>query len=220
METLWTMLLGLFTSFLGFLQPSIRDCSCPENQFTSTESIYQYDFSNGKSIVACGYLIEDIADSTLSEFVLAECGNDQIIGFWDAMTTCEITFSHDTLTLKELYQLPLSKNFKDQEVVWTIEKLYYNENDVLQRSKHINQNLMLFSDSQIKQTLTDYKNSLKELDAEEMRLLDRLFVAALSGDEQSKAFFLAFREAHPELDGAFLHQYRILQDMLQAWEAR
>lgn len=107
------------------------NCDCPKTQFAGTKADTSFNFSNGKIIVLCGYENPDSKPKTYSEFILAVCGQDTIIDFWDAMMTCRFKVKNDTLLVEHLQYLPTGKDFKYQETVWTIEKIYFNGEKLL-----------------------------------------------------------------------------------------
>ncbi|MCL7987130.1 hypothetical protein M8998_04145 [Sphingobacterium sp. lm-10] len=194
-----------------------EDCHCPENKYAPSKANQVFTFSNGQKIVACGFVLNHGAFLELSEFVLAECDSDHIIDFWDAMRSCRLSFSRDTLLIEDLYTLPLGDNLQETVITWAREYISY-DHGVLKRDKAINRNLKLYDQSTIQAVLKAYESTDNILNDAKMGLLDRLFVAAISNSEEAKVAFMQFRGRFPELDGAYLHQYRILQEMLTAWD--
>ncbi|PVH25193.1 hypothetical protein [Sphingobacterium corticibacter] len=193
------------------------DCKCPENIYTSSAPNQVFTYSNGKKIVACGYVMDEQQPDVLSEFVLAECETDTVIDFWGAMTISRLAFKQDTLFVQELYELPIGDDFKSREIVWTIEKFSYNGSQLM-REKRVNHDLILYDDNTIKKVLERYKAADDVLNDDKMLLADQLFTAALSGHTKAKSAFLGFHQRFPALSGAYLQQYRILTEMLTAWE--
>src|SRR5687768_780175 len=75
-------------------------CECPVNIFSGTTTDTVFRLNNGKLIALCGYRNEETNPVNWSEFALAECGADSIIGFWGAPNTAEVKVKGDTLLVE------------------------------------------------------------------------------------------------------------------------
>lgn len=215
-----TFFLALFFIILSttlYTQTHNIECRCPVNQFTDVNAEAVFRFSNDRAIAVCGYKDTGDAHPTYTEFVLAVCGEDKIIDFWDAMTICRLTPHNDTLFVQELYLLPTADNFELEETVWTIEKIYFLDNQVT-RQKSVNPAIGKYSEAEIQKVLETYKNAGSGFDESKMKIANQLFVAALSGSNEARKSFTRFRDRFDVPDGAYSQEYRILKDMLAQWE--
>ena len=109
------MILGGGTTIYG--QTKNISCNCPKTEYAGTKADTAFHFSNGKTIVLCGYKNPDSSPATFSEFVLAICGQDSIIDFWGATLTCRLKINNDTLLVQQIEILPTGKKFKFQPTV-------------------------------------------------------------------------------------------------------
>jgi hypothetical protein len=126
-----TIILTFLTLTSIFGQTKKTSCDCPKTEYAGTKADTTFYLSNGKSFVLCGYKNPESKPTTFSEFILSVCGQDTIIDFWDAVLTCRLKVSKDTLFVDELQNLPTGKNFEDQETVWTTEKYILAEKKLL-----------------------------------------------------------------------------------------
>jgi hypothetical protein len=84
---------GLTINSLG--QTLDKECNCPRNEFAGTKTEVIFSLTTGK-IGLCGYVENKDNEKLFSEFVLAVCGQDKIIAFWDAVTVYRIKTNKDT----------------------------------------------------------------------------------------------------------------------------
>lgn len=217
-----TFLLALFSIILSttlYAQANNTECGCPVNQFTDVNAEAVFSFSNDRAIAVCGYKNTDDTHPTYSEFVLAVCGENKVIDFWDATTVCRLTSHNDTLFVQELYPLPIADNFEFEETVWTTEKIYFTDNKV-NRKKSVNSGIRKYSAAEIQEVLETYRNAGSGFDESKMKIANQLFVAALSGSKQAWRSFTEFKDRFDVPDGAYSQEYRVLKEMLAQWEAQ
>jgi len=214
-----TLLLSfLYVSYL-FGQKSQSTCSCPQTNLTDSIVKESYHFSNGKTIVLCGFQNTDDKQISYSEFVLSVCTSDTIIDFWGAIITCRLSMLNDTLIIEDLHLLPTGKKFKFEETVWTIEKVFF-QGENLVRKREVNQQIQHFSKQEIETVLKQYKSVQSELIDQKMKYAYQLFMAAISGNQTARNYFIDFPNMCDVLDGAYKEEYNELKSMLQLWDER
>ena len=98
-----------------------------------------------------------------------------------------------------------------------MEEFTYNGSQLM-REKRVSRDLILYDDNTIKKVVERYKAADDVLNDDKMDLADQLFTASLSGHTEAKSAFLGFHQRFPALSGAYAQQYRILTEMLTAWE--
>lgn len=210
-------LLCISLSVTLYAQAKNTECGCPVSKFTGTKAETVYHFSNDRAIAVCGYKNADDVLPTFTEFVLAVCGEDKIIDFWNATTVCRLTSQNDTLFVQELYPFPLANNFEFEETVWTIEKIYFTGNKV-NRKKSVNRGIRKYDEAEIQKVLEIYRNTGSDFDESKMKIANQLFVAALSGNKEARRSFMQFKDRFNVPSGAYSQEYRVLKDMLAQWE--
>ena len=199
-------------------QSQKTSCNCPANEMTHAEPDTSFKFSNGKTIVLCGYIDTETKPITFSEFVLAVCGQDTVIDFWGALFTGEIKFKKDTLSISELLYLPVGKNFAYKQTVWTIEKIYFTKQKLV-RSLQVNRQILKYSKEKISSILKEYETANSEIDENKIELANKLFIATISGSKLARKYFEEF-ELKFSLDGDFGEQYMELTAMLRLWDKK
>lgn len=205
----------LLNSIFSFAQN--ESCKCAKNN-TSNQSKPDtvFCFSNQKKISLFGYIDRSKRPYIFSESALAECGKDSILDSWDATINCEINMRNDTLIINELKKLPVGKDLTFIETIWTTENIYY-KGEYINIKATKNSKIPKYSKSQITKVLNDYKRSSGEIDDQKMDLVNRLFVAAISGNATARAYFHEFSKKY-SLDGAFAEDYKDLEAMLEFWD--
>jgi len=212
-----SIILTVLTFSSAFGQTWKVSCNCPKTQFAGTKADTAFHFSNGKTIVLCGYKNPDSKPPTFSEFVLAVCGQDTIIHFWGAVLTCNLKMKKDSLFVEELKNLPTGKNFKFQATVWTTEKIYFRGQKTI-RNLIINRQITKYSKSEIKAVLKEYETGKQGLGANKMDIANKLFIATISGDKTARQYFKGFKTKYGTLDGAFHEEYDELTKMIELWD--
>lgn len=214
-----TLLLTFLALTSVFGQAKKAVCDCPKTQFAGTKADTAFHFSNGKTIVLCGYKDLESKPATFSEFVLSVCGQDTIIDFWGAALNCRLKISNDILLVDELQNLPTGKNFASQETIWTTEKIYFSGQKTV-RKLLVNRQIRKYSPAEIQAVLKAYETAKLGLDDRKMEIANRLFVAALSGDKKARQYFKEFKSKFGTLDGAFSEEYSDLKAMLDLWDRK
>ena len=184
-----------------------------------TEADTAFKFSNGKTIVLCGYIDTETQPITFSEFVLAVCGQDTIIDFWGALFTGKIVFKKDTLFIQEIIYIPVGKDFAYKEAVWTIEKIYFNKQKVIKKTG-VNRQIPKYSKEKIALILKEYETAKPGLDDGKMELANKLFIATISGSKTARKYLGEFEKKFGDLDGHFAEEYKELIAMLEMWDKK
>ena len=214
-----SIILTVLTLSSAFGQSEKVSCDCPKTQFAGTKTDTTFHFSNGQTIVLCGYKNPDSKPTTFSEFVLAVCGQDNIIDFWGAVLTCRLKVNKDTLLVDELRNLPTGPNFKFQETVWTTDKIYFIGQKTF-RKLIVNRQIAKYNRDEVKAVLKEYETGKLGLDADKMEMVNRLFIATISGDKTARQYFKEFKTKFGTLDGAFQEEYVELTKMLELWDKK
>lgn len=214
-----TLLLSFLYGSCLFGQKSQSSCLCPQTNLTDSIVQESYHFSNGKTIVLCGYQNTDDKQVSYSEFVLSVCASDTIIDFWGAVLTCRLSMLNDTLIIEELHLLPTGKKFTFEETVWTIEKVFF-QGEKLIRKREVNQQIEHYSKREIETVLTQYQSLPSELIDQKMNYAYQLFMATISGNQTARDYFTDFPNKCDILDGAYKEEYNELKSMLELWDER
>ncbi|HYV90788.1 MAG TPA: hypothetical protein VE978_03360 [Chitinophagales bacterium] len=193
-------------------------CDCPKTQYTGTKPDTSFYLTNGNAIVLCGYRNPDIEPVTFSEFILAVCGHDTIIGFREAEVICRLKTIKDSLLIEELKYLPVGENFAYDQAVWTIERIYFSKNKI-DRKLSINKGIHKYADSEIQSVLKEFETSEYGMNDKNMELAHKLFIATISGDKTARKYFQEFENKFGTLNGAFAEEYEELVAILSLWDS-
>lgn len=215
MQMRFVLILALGLSINSWGQTQDKGCECPSNQYTDSKPETTFHFTNGKAIVLCGFAETKDSEKLYSEFVLAVCGQNNVIDFWDALTVCRITTNKDTLKIEELKNLPTGDDLNFILTVWRIEKIYF-KNGQVERSFALNRKIRKYNQREIKTVLTEYERLGKKLTYDNMDLIYKLFMATISGDKTAGKY-LTDKTRFETLDGAFQEDYEELIAMLKSW---
>lgn len=206
----------------SFGQTNRKICNCPPNQFTSfTKPDTSFHFNNGSEIVLCGYKETATVKGKkiFTEFILAVCRQDTIIDFWGAIDDYILSLKNDTLFVEELKILPTGKQLNYQQTVWKIDKLFFQKGKIV-RKFTLNRNIRKYNSDEISKVINEYKSTTTN-DMEKAELIfDRLFIATISGSQESRNYFVNFKTKFPHLGEHFNEEYDIGQKMLRQWESR
>ena len=180
-----------------------------------------FNFSNGKRLLICGYYEPENGRKVFSEFVLSECGDKDIVDFWEATERYEVEYNQDTLKLHKLELLALGPNRELVHSPWLTEYFYYKGNR-LKRDLKLNTSIK-YDQEQISETLQEYENTQwlalnaapEEYVEEKMVLANRLFVSAISGSAKAEDYFKEFN-SKLKADGAYAEWYNQLVELQKA----
>ena len=177
-----------------------------------------FNFNNGKRLLICGYYEPQNGRKVFSEFVLSECGDTDIIDFWDATEQYEIEYSQDTLKLHKLELLALGSNRELVHSPWLTEYFYYKGNK-LKRDLRFNASIK-YNQDQILETLQEFENTQwmaqhtapEAYVEEKMVLANRLMISAVSGSDKAEAYLKEF-DSKLKTDGAYAEWYDELLEL-------
>jgi hypothetical protein len=220
---------GILTAFLLFIgnisycQIKSPNCNCPQSKYgNDTKADTVFHLSNGKSIALCGSRDNDIEKEKgkvyFSEFVLVACGEKQVIKFWGAVETCQLRVMKDTLIVETLCNLPTGKNMAFKWTVWTIEHIYFKNGKVINDFK-VNRKIPKYNQQEIQTALRQYEQANKEITDANMEISDKLFMAAISGNQKARAYLIAFKHHFNNvLDGSYAEWYDDARRRLKLWD--
>ena len=211
------MTLTILTSIITYGQTSKKLCNCPKNDFTGTKADTIFTPAKGKQIALCGYRNPGSKPTNFSEFVLAVCGQDKVLGFWDAIQTCYVKTKKDTLLVENIFNLPTGKNRTYKITVWATDKIFFKNQKII-KTYSVNRNILKYNQTNITKTLKEFENSKGRINDGKMELANRLFIATISGNKTARKYFKSFETKFGELDGAFSEEYSDLKIMLAQWD--
>ena len=220
MQRILSVLIGLLLSVGSVLgQARTAPCNCPKTIYSDTKVKAASHLVNGKTIVLCGYKDTETKPVSFVEFVLFVCGQQKIIGFWDAQTQCRLEVNKDTLLVNQITSLPVGKNFAYEATVWKIDKLYFSGNNVLQKQE-VNPGFPVYCANRIASVSSAFESANGGLDEAKMTLADELFMATISGSNQARKYLIKFKTKFGMLDGHFVEEYDGLISMLKLWDQK
>jgi hypothetical protein len=210
-----------------------QTCNCPPNEFgypTAKKADTIFHLSNGKSIALCGYRNTDIdgpeGKNVYSEFVLAVCGEKQVIKFWGAVLYCRLKVVRDTLFVETIDNFPTGKSMAYKWTVWTTEPIYFKQGKAV-RDFRFNRQIPKYSEQEIQAALKQYQQAIK-IDAASnnpnrvnnvnMEIADKLFVSAISSSKQAKIYLTGFDKHFGGLSGEYLEWYDDLMRKMKEWD--
>ncbi|MFM1999337.1 MAG: hypothetical protein RL204_1284 [Bacteroidota bacterium] len=190
-------------------------CNCP---FIPGRTDTTLSLLNEKTIFLCGYPIEVGKEKFFSQFTLGLCGQEPISGHWDDKSLCKINTQSDTLFVEETISLPIGEKMEYLKTNWSVEKFHYENKELIQ-SISINRNIRKYSKKEINQTIKLYENSDLNGDSDILDIMNKLFIATISGDLQCREYFKNLPTKFNKLDGENLQAYQILQEKLVLWDS-
>lgn len=197
-----------------------KTCTCP-NSTSRPDTIFY--FSNGPSIGLCGHREVDTVSGKISfyEFTVFICGDDSAIasGGW-FLQNSRMRKTGDTLFLEDCPSFPVGLNFKPEEVTWTMEKMYFVK-ACIRVEKKINRGMRKYNQQEIQTVIREYekiKPGHSNLDDSTMIMVDKLFIAAISGSEKARECFGDIPRKFAGLDGFGGEYYNDLKHKLSAWD--
>jgi hypothetical protein len=210
-------LLFLLISFACCSQIPNKDCVCSKNEYV-TKKIPDtiFTFSNHKSIYVCGFREIQNKKLVYSEFVIGTCGEDTILGFWGALKNCSIFRNQDTVMVGEFSRLPVGDKFSIKQTILIANRFYYSSNSLV-RDTIINSNIRKYSTTEIQKVLMEYERFKIAKDKNGVSLLNKLFVATISGSGKAEKWFYEMGEINN--NGELSELYDELNELLRVWKA-
>lgn len=220
MKALHLALLILLPVFASAQKPA-PVCKCSKTPYVATdaEPIRIFHFTNGRAIGLFGYEEKKlIKGKTLySEFILTKCGAKNIIKFWEAVLTCDVTFANDTIYVKVLYDFPVGNDMKPKYLPWTIERVYFSNGEAV-RDLIINPAIPKYTPAQVALMLNQYQHTPNANADATVDLAEKLLMSAMSGSKKAKYLLVNFQKKFTSLDGIYAEEYDTIMGMLGLWE--
>jgi len=90
------------------------DCNCPQPYNTEDAKPVLNAKVGNTNLTICGFLEQRQSSNSvkISEFTISNCDTDEVLRFYGAETTCQVSVEGDVLEIVELDRLPLGNNFK------------------------------------------------------------------------------------------------------------
>jgi hypothetical protein len=219
MKSLFIFALLVVTWTTTFGQSNKAVCKCPITIYAGTKADTTFHLSNNVSIALCGYReTEAIKGKALfSEFVLSVCGSNKIIKFWGAVELCNVKVVKDTLFVETLIDLPTGKKMSYEKTIWTIERIYFVKGKTKTAST-INPRMPKYNSDQIPYVLKLYDHTKDQNSEKTGELIDKLFIATISGSNKAKDLLVNFHKKFTKLDGVYFEQYDDAIRMLSLWD--
>lgn len=217
--------LSLFASSFVYAQSQTPTCNCPPNMSSpiAKKADTVFHLSNGRSIALCGGKDTLEGKAFYSEFVIAACGQNHIIKFWDAVQLCQLRVIKDTLFVEEMEELPIGKDMQDTWSVWTIERIYFKNGKAI-KDFNVNRNIRGYNKQEIQAALNQYEQADKSsrnvnvVNNVNMEIADKLFISAMSGSGKARTYLKTFDKHFGGLSGESLEWYDDLMRKLKEWD--
>jgi hypothetical protein len=190
-------------------------CNCP---FIPGRTDTTFSLLNEKTIFLCGYPIVVGKEKFFSQFTLGLCGQEPISGHWDDKSLCKIYTQSDTLFVEETISLPIGEKMEYLKTNWSVEKYYYT-NKELHHSLAINRSFRKYSKKEINQIKKLYENEDLQSDEDIKDIMNKLFIATISGDLQCRGYFMNLPTKFNNLDKENLQAYQMLEQKLVLWDS-
>jgi hypothetical protein len=185
-------------------------CKCPAAQDTSTtmsDSVFY--FESGRALILCGNKDVDTRGATFSNFAVRVCGQDSVLGFWNENKTCRVSAYRDTLNIETLVNLPVGRDFGYLPVPLVVDKIFFAWN-MPKRLTRINPKIRKYKPSECLSIVRKYERTPKPIADDLEDVMNKLFMAAISGDKRAFNLFMDFTKVNPELDADSQEQYNEL----------
>ena len=160
-----------------------------------------FTFKGNKQIGVCGQSELKNKTTTYSEFVCFECGEKKIIDEWDATEECRIEQKGDTLYIKQIYYLPIGKNFEEIPTPFHIYKVFYYNGEVTKECSYRN-DIPLYTNKQIEAVLKQFYKLKKENSEANLSEANKLFWAYVSGSKEAEKCLNQMEKKYGPFDGA------------------
>jgi len=111
----------------------------------------------------------------------------------------------------------LTNYFEFKKSVWTTDKIFFSGQKVV-RKLVVNRQIRKYNQDEIQLVLNAYETAKTGLDDSKIEIANRLFIAAISGDNQARQYLKEFKNKFGTLDGAYAEAYNDLTVMLDLWD--
>jgi len=190
-------LLLFIIAFFG-VELYAQNCNCISQQFEEVEvaSTKVFNFKNGQQFKLClvaTYNFKKDTTDYYKDFIILNCETQKPINLPDTPKYFSIFFKEDTLTIKEIIDLPVGKKLQFVKTPIAYSKYYFKGNTLLMTKQNIT--LPKYSSREIQSSLNDYKKTIVKKSINLKLLYSRLLVAALSDNSDAKEYFMNFENS-------------------------
>jgi hypothetical protein len=212
----FTFILMLCLTITSWGQTNDSNCRCYGYDSARAKPTKSFNLTNGKTIILCDAYVEDYKNESLfAGFNLQECGQDGVIGSWDAL--CRIKTILDTLIIEEMKSLPVGDNFIYELTVLRIKKLYFKSGQI-QSEASFSKKIRKYNQQEITSVLREAGAKRGKWKLNDFDLMYKLFIAAISGDDTARSY-LTDETNFEWIDGASTGEgYRDIVFMLNNWK--
>jgi hypothetical protein len=218
------LVLLFVTNSFSYCQTKHTNCNCPKSDYFNpvilSKPDSEFHFKNGNTIVLCGDRNEDTVPNTFTDFILAVCGADTVIDYWDEEDGINlIQRSGDSLFIEDITILPTGQNLDFKPTLWTTDQIYFQGLKVLKKLV-VNRQIPKYDKREIQIALKLFESAKGELNDSTMDIAEKLFIATISGSKIARKYFKEFKNKFGELDGAYAEQYEDLTAMIELWDIK
>lgn len=187
-------------------------CYCGANGSLADSMI---TLPNKKSISLCGLKIYSSIGTSFKNVSYSECNKSPISTLSPANHYLPVVVK-DTLLLMEMIKLPITSTYEYSSIAMLQEKLWFYH-DSLKASTSLNPNFPTYSREQILDIFEQYQQMEVIYDKRVSILMDKLFVAAISGNVLAVKTFKNFEAKFTNLSGEDKDRYTELSSILKKY---
>lgn len=213
-------LLFILSFFWATTLVAQKKCICPPNVISSVsgkEPSVSFSLNKDISIGVCGEgEVDDHYDTNekiYSETYIFDCSSNDIIYEWYALQPCTINKHKDTVFIKELFLLPIGKNFSYKWSPFYITEIFPQNGIIKKRSYHL-LNKDLYTQEQINNILQTYRqadSTTYEWNSEEyLNLCSQLFWCYISGNKKAEEYLNNAKKKFGGFSGYIAEEYSLL----------
>ncbi len=189
-------------------------CMCGSNGSLADSVI---TLSNKKSISLCGLKTYSSIGTSFKNLSYGECNKSPLTTLTPVNSYLPMVVK-DTLYLMEMIELPITSTYAYSAIAMLQEKLWFYH-DSLKASACINPNFPNYSHEQILDIFEQYQQMEVIYDKRVSILMDKLFVAAISGNVLAVKTFKNFEAKFTNLTGDDKVRYMELSGILKKYLA-
>lgn len=204
---------GLLLTMAAMAQDTLK-CRCAPADSAAKGPDTSFVFSGGQKLALCGSITVDTREVTFSAFKIALCGSDSLVGAWDENKTCRIAVTPEKLMVQGVYNMPVGAGFSYKPVVLIVDHFWF-EGAVLKRKTKVGEGLRHLNAREAAKVVQAYEAAKKPIADNPEDPLNKLFMAAVSGNKKAYQYFLGFATDNPELDNDTQIQFNELTALLR-----
>jgi hypothetical protein len=198
-----------------------QDCNCPVdvNNDNDGKPYKVYKFSNGKELGLCGYMTVELIDTTYTQFVLYNCGDNAAIKEWGKTKSCKPEKVKDELFIREMYGLPIGQSFSTIRVPFYIHKFSFR-NGTLRDEAFYSKSLRKYSKPEIEQVFKEYNDLVKGNNGSILRVSKMLFWAYISGSKEAETYFKSIPDKFGPFESAIAEEMDDITAIFNDWKLK